>query len=420
MIICYLAPVCPIEVYKNMKNQNSPAAYYFNKNFAEGFATLPDVKVVSPIPPSMMRRMDDISDIYAEEKAQGYSSGKEGFGERVTENSVKYTRLNIGQKGFAYGKFCLEILKKIKKWKKKDKVVIICDALSISSAFVSVFAQYCFNIKAVAVVTDLPQHLCESGSTLKSRIFTYISLFLMRRFRSYVLLTKDMGDIVNKKKRPCSIIEGICNPKDFEDPDDFNKEDKAEYEGGSGAAEGGKRVCLYAGSLAVKYGILMLIKAFLRANIPGTELRIYGDGEAAGKVKRISKKYPNIFYGGMVPRDIIIKEEKNAALLINPRPTNREFVKYSFPSKTLEYMASGTPLLTTKLPGMPEEYYQHVYFFENETTKGYEETLKRILSMDSVILQKKGDSARSFILKTRNNRVQAEKVYNELDLNTLR
>ena len=47
----------------------------------------------------------------------------------------------------------------------------------------------------------------------------------------------------------------------------------------------------------------------------------------------------------------------------------------------MEYMASGTPLLTTKLPGMPEDYYPHVYFFEEESVQGYADALKKVLSL---------------------------------------
>ena len=36
----------------------------------------------------------------------------------------------------------------------------------------------------------------------------------------------------------------------------------------------------------------------------------------------------------------IVKEEKKSTLLVNPRFTNEEYTKYSFPSKNMEYMAS--------------------------------------------------------------------------------
>ena len=46
----------------------------------------------------------------------------------------------------------------------------------------------------------------------------------------------------------------------------------------------------------------------------------------------------------------------------------------------MEYMASGTPVLTTRLPGMPAEYYPYVEFIDEETPEGIARALKRVLS----------------------------------------
>ncbi len=46
----------------------------------------------------------------------------------------------------------------------------------------------------------------------------------------------------------------------------------------------------------------------------------------------------------------------------------------------MEYMVSGTPLVTTSLPGMPEEYKDYVYIFTEENVYGIYSTLKLILS----------------------------------------
>jgi len=43
-------------------------------------------------------------------------------------------------------------------------------------------------------------------------------------------------------------------------------------------------------------------------------------------------------------------------------------------------MASGVPLLTTKLPGMPEEYNDYVYLFDDESVQGMRKTLDYLLS----------------------------------------
>ena len=112
----------------------------------------------------------------------------------------------------------------------------------------------------------------------------------------------------------------------------------------------------------------------------------------------------------MVNNDIIIKKEIKATLLINPRFSNEEYTEYSFPSKIMEYMSTGTPVLTTKLKGIPEEYSKYLYYFEDETCQGMKNKLEEILSLNIDELNKKGKSAREFVLKNKNNIKQTKKI----------
>ena len=73
-------------------------------------------------------------------------------------------------------------------------------------------------------------------------------------------------------------------------------------------------------------------------------------------------------------------------------------------------MASGTPLLTTKLPGMPVEYHQYVYLFEEESIQGYADALKKVLSQPVDMLYTKGLQAKKFVLQNKNYVVQAQRV----------
>ena len=102
-------------------------------------------------------------------------------------------------------------------------------------------------------------------------------------------------------------------------------------------------------------------------------------------------------------------------LLINPRPTNEEYTKYSFPSKNMEYMVSGTPILTTKLPGMPKEYYKHVYLIEEENVDGLKNILIDILNKPVEELYKFGNGAKEFVLNKKSNIMQAKKIINMID-----
>ena len=118
---------------------------------------------------------------------------------------------------------------------------------------------------------------------------------------------------------------------------------------------------------------------------------------------------------GVAPNDVVVEEELRATLLVNPRPTNEDYTKYSFPSKNMEYMASGTPVLTTKLPGMPEEYYPYVYLLEEESAEGMAKALKEILSKPAEELAQKGAAAKKFVMEKKNNISQAKKLLDMLN-----
>ena len=104
----------------------------------------------------------------------------------------------------------------------------------------------------------------------------------------------------------------------------------------------------------------------------------------------IAREDERVFYGGMLLNTEIVAKEQEATLLVNPRPTQEEFVKYSFPSKTMEYMASGTPVMTTVLPGMPREYHPHVFLLRDETAVGIAASLKEVLALSDAELYQKG------------------------------
>ena len=104
-----------------------------------------------------------------------------------------------------------------------------------------------------------------------------------------------------------------------------------------------------------------------------------------------------------------------ATLLVNPRSSQEKFVRYSFPSKTMEYMSTGTPVLMAKLPCLPPEYLPHLYLFQDETPEGIAQALRQTLALDDETLFQKGMQAREFVLKQRNNVIRAKKVLDMLE-----
>ena len=106
-----------------------------------------------------------------------------------------------------------------------------------------------------------------------------------------------------------------------------------------------------------------------------------------------------------------------ATLLVNPRPSNEKYVRYSFPSKTMEYMSTGTPVLMTKLPCLPEEYLPYLFFIRDETLQGIAQALRETLRLSDEALFQQGCAARRFVLEQRSNVMQAAKVLEMLERN---
>ena len=221
------------------------------------------------------------------------------------------------------------------------------------------------------------------------------------KYDGYLFLTQAMDEVVNFKHKPYIVIEGHSDITMKERINDIHNKFL-------------KKTIMYAGGTHKEFGIALLVEAFLSVNRPDWELHIYGDGNYTNELKRIASKYKNVKYFGLRPNSEVVSNQLRAWILVNPRITDAEYIKYSFPSKTLECMVSGTPLLTTKLAGMPKEYYPYVYLFENETFEGFRNTLNNVFSLDLESLHKQGIKAKSFALNEKNNIVQAKKFYDFL------
>ena len=143
---------------------------------------------------------------------------------------------------------------------------------------------------------------------------------------------------------------------------------------------------------------------------PDIELWLCGSGEMEEEIRAYAAQDPRIRFFGFLPHVEAVQLQKKATVLVNPRTNQGEYTKYSFPSKTMEYMSTGTPVLTTVLPGMPKEYHPYVYLLEEETADAIAEKLGQIFAQPADALFEKGMKAREFILKEKNNVTQAGKI----------
>ena len=295
-------------------------------------------------------------------------------------------------------------LKCIRKTKVKDSVVV-CNIMN----FEECMAALCYRLfhkktKICAIVADVPG-LTSGANNAKaskwkkmlSRIVLSMLVKANKRYDGYLLLTEAMNEVVNKKHKPYVVVEGLTDLK----MNLVHNEIKQKYK---------TPTVLYAGGLHREYGIEWLVDAFQKVDNPNVELHIYGYGNFEKELIERAKNDRRLKYFGTKSNKEIVEEQMKAHLLVNPRPTDAEFVKFSFPSKVMECMVSGTPLLTTCLPGMPKDYYPYVYLIEDETTDCLQNTLLELLQLPPKELHQKGCEAKKFVLENKNYKKQAEKL----------
>lgn len=259
------------------------------------------------------------------------------------------------------------------------------------------------SIKVIIIIPDLPEYAGMKSSIiskqfvkrktkLQNKVFPYIDRF--------ALVSEAMADKLGIVSEKTVLMEGIWNDKN-QLKEIENKDTHKKY-------------IFYGGVLAERHGLLNLIDAFILASFKNVDLVLCGDGDLRNKVLDYSHSYDNIIYKGQVTKDEVLELQANASLLVNPRGSKEEFTKYSFPSKIIEYFASGTPTFMYVLEGIPKEFYNYCYYSDDESIDELKNKLIEIINLPSQELYNKSIKARNFILKNKTPKLQVFKMINGL------
>ena len=177
-----------------------------------------------------------------------------------------------------------------------------------------------------------------------------------------------------------------------------------------------KRIILFSGTLNELNGISNLIEAFSRLNT-NYELHFYGTGPLVQTIQNCNIK--NVKYMGAVSNDIMVKKQKEALILVNPRPINQDFAAFSFPSKLIEYLASGTATISTKLSCITSDYDDYLLYFKDDTVNGLYDSLKQLVNLPESELIDIGKKQQNFVLENKSYFIQAKKVLDMISKNPI-
>lgn len=280
-----------------------------------------------------------------------------------------------------------------------------CSAIIIYSAhppFLLAALLYRFffrNTRTCLILPDFPEFMGEGGRlyTIAKAVESKLFYFLARRIDMFVLLTRFMAERLQISEQKYVVVEGIADAPVGDDRPIVPVDES-------------QRIFLYAGTLAARYGVMQMVDAFKKVRNANAQLWICGDGDSRERIIKAGQHDQRIRFFGQVTRGEARQLQLQATVLVNPRLPTGDFTRYSFPSKTMEYMASGRPVLMHRLPGMPDEYLP--YFVQPKSTDidGLAAAIEDMAQWDAVRLDAFGAASKSFVLEEKNAATQCKKI----------
>lgn len=237
------------------------------------------------------------------------------------------------------------------------------------------------SIRICLYVPDLPNYMNLSADRtwfydVAKKVDIKRMTKLMESVDSYVLLTEHMKEHLPVGNKPYRVAEGI-----IETLPELPKPSVA----------GKEKYVVYTGKLFERFGVKALIDGFLTLTNPDYRLVLCGKGDCESYARAAQARDPRILFLGQVPPQEALSWQSRAAALINPRNVVEEYTRYSFPSKNIEYLLSGKPVVGYFLEGMPPVYQDFLCCIDPTlpAEKGIAAKLEEVLSGDSAALLEK-------------------------------
>lgn len=315
-------------------------------------------------------------------KLQYSSQAGNCFQEKIITELKKYHDIEIlSYIGFPISKEYIQALSS--ELKKKNIIYIIRDEWFTRAHS---FIEYCKKLKEMLVGKEI----------VILYNYYYFNFFLFHLAKKMdvktVLIVADHGE-TSDYKNPFRKLLAIKNANDYNKFDGliflssslrerYPKSTNIVVEGGISFIEfnkfKAKSRCdtlkiLYSGLLNNVTGIDILLQAI--ESIPTADIEFWftGRGILSSQIIELQKKDERIKFFGFVSKEEYFKILNDTNVVINPRNMLLPQNKNNFPSKILEYLASGRVIISTRFPGY-DKFKQNMIFSE-PTAEGIAEAI---------------------------------------------
>lgn len=314
--------------------------------------------------------------------------------------SVKYKNVKYFSHFYREKSLKEEVRNWAKKIDKDEKVIVF--VYSMHSPFLAAaheLKRIHKNTTIAMLVLDLPQfmdlHMSRVKKILKALDWRKIKKY-MKSVDKYILYSKHMAEFLSLREGTWTVMEGSFDPSLVVEEMPEKSDDKLPI--------------MYSGVLDTRYGIPELLEAFSSLD-DRFELWFTGTGNAVSLINEYAQKDARIHNFGFLPsrRDLLLKQ-KEAAMLISTRRPDEKASDYCFPSKLFEYMISGNPVLSCRIGGIPDEYFDYLVEMKSTSPEDIKQAILKVADMSQAERKTLGEKSREFILAEKSNTSQAKKM----------
>lgn len=270
----------------------------------------------------------------------------------------------------------------------------------VHSAFLWAAITSCPRGARVAVIlTDPPGVVRASDGPVAAwlkRIDAQLVRLALARTGATIALTRDLARDFAPGV-PFLVMEGILAA------------DSQTVENRGSGDDTGPRFVLYAGALEKEYGVMRVLEAMSLVE-SDARLILLGKGEDFDLVSEAARGNPLIEPPRFVSRDELFRIYGSVDVLVQPRPADSSVARYSFPSKLIEYLGTGVPTVSTRLPGIPADYEPFVEWVEDDSAAGIASAIDRLLRSTRAVRLARGSEAARFVRATRSEEASGNRV----------
>ena len=238
-----------------------------------------------------------------------------------------------------------------------EKVLLITDTINPRCVQLANYIKKKYNVTTIGMCTDSPSNI--SGT---SRAYTMYLLNNTKSFDGYITLTEGLNSLYNSLNKSHITFEGIVEEQIT------NETVSGDY-------------FFFGGALLPRYGVYQLIEAFKQLKQNNISLLICGHHGDEDKLNSAIGDDVRIKYLGILPVKDALALEQHAIANINPRPFTQDLDRLSIPSKTLEYLASGSLTISVKNTELEKVFKDTAIWINSNSPEDLQSALNKALSM---------------------------------------